>query len=276
MWRWISNIAGLGLIAWPHLDRLGRALERVITWIVDAPQALEKLPVLNPERVSYLMMTLGTLILVWGNLPERYWRRLPRALQHLPHPSGAAAHTTGLGAVPLQPVPRKERPATSQEDLDSIHISIRKLEETCAQGAEAFQVLETRAKIKYLERMQESVLKQAEELTVLEEGMPRDKDSAQDWLSSKSSLADSLVQHLAQRLQDVGFNGIELMQNHLSDANMYARSKAKFHSEPDFLDVSPELKMHYHSCMKRLDMMRTEYDKVLNQLRSKADIGLRL
>ena len=72
MWRLVSNILGIGLIAWPHLDRIGRFLERGIVWIVDAPEALEKLPVLTPELVSYIMMAMGAIFLLWGNLPERY------------------------------------------------------------------------------------------------------------------------------------------------------------------------------------------------------------
>ena len=66
------------------------------------------------------------------------------------------------------------------------------------------------------------------------------------------------------------------MRIHHGEASSYVRSKAKFHREPDFLDVSPEIRMYYHSCMMRLDMMQGEYKKALDQLRSKADIDLHL
>jgi hypothetical protein len=234
-------------------------------------------PMLTTDNLAWAVMVASLATLVWANFGD--WLRA-KSLAFLG--MGAASDDQEREGASLQPRAGREpvnvgpEPqnaeldrklaelagrlgrTASREDLHKVRVELNELKESFAQGAEAYRVLEARAKIKFLEPMQASMTNQLARLVLNKEEVPNNKDLVRDWLSSKAMMAEDIVSQSASRLHAVGFAGNELMRSHLVEANSYTKEKVKFRQEPDFLDVPPEIKKHYHSCVMRLEMMSSE------------------
>jgi hypothetical protein len=250
-------------------------------------------PLMTTDNLAWAAMVASLATLVWANFgdwlrakgfaflgmgtaPANKEREVAPTLDHGAGGTlnaGAEAQIAKLDRRLAELSARLGMMAT-REDLHKVRVELNELKESFAQGAEAYRVLEARAKIKFLEPMRTSMTKHLANLALDGQEAPSDEERARNWLWSKTSSAEAAISQAAHRLHAVGFDGIELMRTHLAGARSYTNEKPKFRQEPEFLNVPPEIKKHYHACIMRLELMQSEYQRALDQLQSKADIEL--
>ena len=167
---------------------------------------------------------------------------LPRALQHIPHPSvnptQRFAATTSLGVEDnISAINSRLAATANKDDIASIHASIKYLQADCDKGAEAFRVLEARARLKYLARMQELLDLCDSRLTITSEDIPSDKKHVDHWLSNVLHGVDDLLSDAAKRLDDIGARGSETMTKHKGQSEDLTSERPQFSIDPEYLDI---------------------------------------